>query len=52
VAFEIELEERRSEPVVAVTMQPAGLPWEVYLTDPAKEPNPSRWRTDVVLPVR
>jgi len=33
-------------------LQPAGLPWEVYLTDPGREPDQSKWRTDVVLPIR
>jgi effector-binding domain-containing protein len=31
---------------------PAGPHWEVYLTDPDSEPDPSRWRTDVVVPYR
>jgi effector-binding domain-containing protein len=31
---------------------PAGPQWEVYHTDPTAEPNPERWRTDVVLPCR
>ncbi len=26
--------------------------WEVYFTDPNVEPDPSRWRTDVVVPFR
>ncbi len=26
--------------------------WEVYFTDPAAEPDPRRWRTDVVAPYR
>ncbi|HEX5995953.1 MAG TPA: GyrI-like domain-containing protein [Jiangellales bacterium] len=26
--------------------------WEVYLTDPTVEPDPTCWRTDVVLPYR
>lgn len=25
--------------------------WEVYLTDPAEEPDPNKWRTDIVWPV-
>ena len=33
-------------------LQPAGAPWELYLSDPAREPDPKNWRTDVVLPVR
>lgn len=30
----------------------AGPHWEVYYTDPQAEPDPTRWRTDVVRPVR
>ena len=33
-------------------LQPAGPHWEVYYTDPNAEPDPSRWRTDVVVPYR
>jgi effector-binding domain-containing protein len=33
-------------------LQPAGPHWEIYYTDPVAEPDPSRWRTDVVLPYR
>jgi effector-binding domain-containing protein len=29
---------------------PTGDPWEVYFTDPAAEPDPALWRTEVVLP--
>lgn len=32
--------------------EPAGPHWEVYHTDPAQEPDPARWRTDVVVPYR
>jgi effector-binding domain-containing protein len=31
---------------------PAGPHWEVYFTDPNAEPDPSRWRTEVVVPYR
>jgi effector-binding domain-containing protein len=31
---------------------PTGAHWEVYYTDPAEEPDSSRWRTDVVVPYR
>ena len=27
-------------------------PWEVYVTDPGEEPDPSKWRTDIFYPVR
>lgn len=30
----------------------AGDPWEVYLTDPASDPDPAAWRTEVVQPYR
>ena len=33
-------------------LQPAGTPWEVYVTDPGAEPDPSKWRTDIFFPVR
>ena len=33
-------------------LQPAGAPWEVYVTDPGAEPDPSKWRTDIFFPVR
>jgi effector-binding domain-containing protein len=29
---------------------PADAHWEVYFSDPAREPDPARWRTDVVMP--
>ncbi|HEU4421497.1 MAG TPA: GyrI-like domain-containing protein [Pilimelia sp.] len=32
--------------------EPAGPHWEVYYTDPTAEPDPTRWRTDVVVPYR
>ena len=32
--------------------EPAGPHWEVYHTDPFAEPDPARWRTDVVVPYR
>lgn len=28
-----------------------GSPWEVYVTDPADEPEPKNWRTDVIWPM-
>jgi AraC family transcriptional regulator len=28
-----------------------GSPWEVYVTDPADEPDPTNWRTDVFWPI-
>lgn len=29
----------------------AGPPWESYFTDPAEEPDPAEWRTDIHFPV-
>ena len=29
-----------------------GMRWEVYYTDPVREPDPAHWRTDVVAPYR
>ncbi|HEX7107179.1 MAG TPA: GyrI-like domain-containing protein [Acidothermaceae bacterium] len=29
---------------------PAGSPWEIYFTDPAHEPDPQKWRTEIVMP--
>ncbi len=33
-------------------LEPAGAPWEVYVTDPGAEPDSSKWRTDIFFPVR
>ena len=30
----------------------AGVPWEVYWTDPGEEPDPAAWRTEVLWPIR
>ena len=32
--------------------EPAGAHWEVYYSDPIREPDPHAWRTDVVMPMR
>ncbi|HVE93199.1 MAG TPA: GyrI-like domain-containing protein [Actinomycetota bacterium] len=32
-------------------LRPAGPPRDVFWTDPGQEPDPSKWRTEVVLPV-
>jgi AraC family transcriptional regulator len=32
-------------------LQANGPPWEVYVTDPADEPDPMNWRTDVFWPI-
>ena len=33
-------------------LEAAGAPWEVYWTDPGLEPDPAKWRTRVIWPVR
>jgi effector-binding domain-containing protein len=33
-------------------LTPAGQPREVYLTDPGAEPDPAKYRTEVICPVR
>lgn len=30
----------------------AGDPWEIYFSDPATEPDPATWRTEIVQPYR
>ncbi len=37
--------------VQAQGYEPAGPPWEVYVTDPGEEPDPNKWRTDIFMPV-
>ena len=32
-------------------LTPAGHMWEIYLSDPGTEPDPSAWRTQIVWPV-
>jgi effector-binding domain-containing protein len=32
--------------------QPDGPAWEVYLSDPASEPDPAQWRTEIIQPYR
>lgn len=44
---------RRSPPVsAAAAAKPAGDLWEVYFSDPASEPDPATWRTEIVQPYR
>jgi AraC family transcriptional regulator len=33
-------------------LQAVGAPWEVYLTDPGKEPDPEKWQTALFFPIR
>jgi len=39
---------RRVGRLVNRGLKPAGQHLEVYFTDPAREPDPARWRTDIV----
>lgn len=32
--------------------QPNGGPWELYITDPSAEPDPAKWLTEVIFPLR
>jgi len=32
-------------------MHASGPMWEVYWTDPGMEPNPERWRTEIIVPL-
>ena len=32
-------------------LTPGGAPWESYITDPAEQPDPANWRTEVYWPV-
>jgi effector-binding domain-containing protein len=38
--------------VLAHDHDPSGPVWEVYVTDPSREPDSSRWETEVVWPLR
>ena len=33
-------------------VEPEGTPFEVYITNPAEEPNPARWITEIYIPLR
>ncbi|HKL02348.1 MAG TPA: SRPBCC family protein [Cryomorphaceae bacterium] len=35
----------------SMNMEMVGSPWEVYVTDPATEPDPTKWLTEVYYPV-
>ena len=30
--------------------KPDGAPWEVYRSDPVKEPDPATWQTEIFMP--
>lgn len=32
--------------------EPRGAPWEVYWSDPQQEPDPAKWKTEVIWPIR
>jgi effector-binding domain-containing protein len=32
--------------------EPHGDPWEIYFDDPATQPDPAQWRTEIVMPYR
>lgn len=38
--------------MTATERTPSGGPWELYLTDPSSEPNPSRWLTEIIWPLQ
>ena len=33
-------------------LEPAGAPWEYYITDPAEFPDPKDWRTEIFWPIQ
>jgi len=35
----------------AAGIHPAGPMWEIYWTDPSMEPDPARWRTEIIVPL-
>jgi effector-binding domain-containing protein len=35
----------------AAGLHPAGPMWEIYWTDPGMEPDPARWRTEIIVPL-
>jgi len=37
--------------MAARRLTPAGHMWEVYLSDPSTQPDPSTWRTQIIWPV-
>lgn len=37
--------------VAAQGLRNSAPPWEVYVTDPGSETDPSKWRTDILVPV-
>lgn len=43
--------DRLHEWIAAQGRQPGDAPWEMYWTDPGEEPDPARWRTEIVQPL-
>ena len=33
-------------------LEKAGASWEIYWTDPGLEPDPAKWRTQILIPVK
>ena len=33
-------------------VEPAGAPWESYITDPSQHPDPKDWKTEVYVPLK
>lgn len=38
--------------LAASTHEANGGPWELYITDPSAEPDPTKWLTEVIFPLR
>jgi effector-binding domain-containing protein len=38
--------------LAASSHQANGGPWELYITDPSAEPDPSRWLTEIIFPLK
>lgn len=38
--------------IMANDAEPAGPPWEVYITDPGEVPDPAEWLTEIVHPLK
>lgn len=36
----------------ATAHEPNGGPWELYITDPSAEPDPNKWLTEVIFPLK
>jgi len=38
--------------IVEQKLDPAGAPWESYITDPGQHPDPKDWKTEVYVPLK